>query len=99
MKLSKKYLNEIEKIKRLENIKFLQVVNKLLAKSIGKWKKYYAVEKYKNGEFSFGQAVKFAHVSVWDFPQLLFDKKVYLNFDVEELKSDLQTIKWKKSII
>ncbi|MBS3079891.1 UPF0175 family protein [Candidatus Pacearchaeota archaeon] len=62
-----------------------------MAKTI-KGKKDYVVEKYKNGEFSFGQAAKFAEVSLWDFPSLLKEKGVFLNMDLEELKSDLETI-------
>jgi len=65
-----------------------------MTKKTREWKKDYAVEQYKNGEFSFGQAAKFADISVWDFPSLLKEKKVYLNLDIEELKSELETIKW-----
>ncbi len=55
--------------------------------------KKYAVEMYKKGEFSFGQTAKFAEISVWDIPSMLKKHKVYLNYDNEEFKKDLKTVK------
>ncbi len=95
-RLPDEYINGIGKISKIEKIDTSGVIRKLLAKAIEEWKKDYAIEMYKKGEFSFGQASKFAEISVWDFPNLLKEKKVLLNLDLEELESDLKTIKWKK---
>jgi len=95
-RLPDEYIKGIGKIAKIEKLDTSGVIRKLLASSIEDWKKEYAVEQYKNGEFSFGQAAKFAEVSVWDFPNLLKEKKVPLNLDLEELESDLKTIKWAK---
>ena len=95
-RLPDEYVNGIGKIAKLEKLDISGVIRKLLAKAIDEWKKDHAVEMYKKGEFSFGQAAKFAEISVWDFPNLLKDKRVPLNLDLEELESDLRTIKWKK---
>lgn len=73
-----------------------KTIRKLLSRAIEEWKKEYAVEMYKKGEFSSGQASKFAEISPWEFPNLLKEKKVPLNLDLDELESDLETIKWKK---
>jgi len=95
-RLPDEYVNGLGKIAKIEKIDTSGVIRKLLAKAIEEWKKDYAIEMYKKGEFSFGQAAKFAEISVWDFPNLLKEKKIPLNFDLEELESDLKTIKWKK---
>lgn len=95
-RLPDEYVDRIGKIAKIEKTDTSGVIRKLLAIAIEEWKKDYAAEKYKRGEFSFGQAVKFAEISPWDFPQLLKERKIALNLDLEELKSDLDAIKWKK---
>ena len=95
-RLPDEYVIGIGKIAKIEKLDTSGAIRKLLAKAIEEWKKDYAVEMYKKGDFSFGQAAKFAEVSVWDFPALLKEKEVPLNMDLEELESDLKTIKWKK---
>src|SRR3989338_6822591 len=95
-RLPDEYVNGLGKIAKIEKIDTSGVIRKLLAKAIEEWKKDYAIEMFKKGEFSFGQAAKFAEISVWDFPNLLKEKKIPLNFDLEELESDLKSIKWKK---
>ncbi len=95
-RLPDEYVSGLTKIGKIENLDTSGVIRKLLAKSIEEWKKDYAIEMYKKGEFSFGQAVKFAEISPWDFPNLLKEKKVAINIDSEELKEDLKTIKWKR---
>ena len=84
------------RIARIENLDTSGVIRKLLAKAIEEWKKDYAIDRYKDGEFSLGQAVEFAEISPWDFPSLLAKKKAHLNLDAEELNSELEAIKWKK---
>jgi len=95
-RLPDEYVTGLGSIAKIENLDTSGVIRKLLFEAIKEWKKNYAVEMYKKGEFSFGQAAKYAEVSVWDFPNLLSKKKVSLNLDLDELESDLETIKWKK---
>jgi predicted HTH domain antitoxin len=95
-RLPDEYVNGISKIAKIEKLDTSGVIRKLLAKAIEEWKIDHAIEMYKKGEFSFGQAAKYAEVSLWDFPNLLKEKKVALNLDLEELESDLKTIRWKK---
>ena len=96
-RLPEEFITGIKKIAEKENLDFSTVMRRLLAKAITEWKIEYALENYSNWKFSFGQAVKFAEISPWDFPSLLRQKKIPINYDEEELEADLETLKWKKS--
>jgi predicted HTH domain antitoxin len=95
-RLPDEYVKGLKKIAEKEHLDTSAVMRKLLAGAIAEWKKNYAVEQYKKGEFSFGQLARFAEISVWDVPALLQEKKVLINYDMEEFESDLKTIKWEK---
>lgn len=93
-RLPDEYVTDLRKIESAEKLDTSSVIRKLLSKSIVEWKKNYAAEQYRNGVFSFGQATKFAEVSVWDFPLVLKERGVPLNMDTEELKEELKTVEW-----
>ncbi len=52
-----------------------------------------AVYLFEKGKLSFGQARRLSGLSVWDFMELLRDRKVPLHYDVAELEEDLKTLK------
>jgi predicted HTH domain antitoxin len=93
IRFPKDFVKNLSEISKIENLDTSSVVRRLLAGAIKEWRKEYAVEQYKKGEFSFGQLAKFAGISVWDVPNLLKDKKVPFNYDEEELEADLKAIK------
>lgn len=95
-RLPDEFVAKLKLIAEKEHLDTSTVIRKLLAEAIEEWRKDYAVEQYKKGEFSFGQLASFAGISVWDVPKLLSEKKVPFNYDEEELKADLKAIKWKK---
>lgn len=90
------FVKKLKQISEIEHIDTSAVVRRLLAEAIKEWRKDYAVEQYKKGDFSFGQLAEFAGISVWDVPNLLMEKKVHLNYDKEELARELKNIGWKK---
>ncbi len=51
-----------------------------------------AVYLFEKGKLSFGQARRLSGLSVWDFMELLRDRKVPLHYDVAELEEDLKTL-------
>lgn len=95
-RLPDEFVFGLNKIAKNENLDVSSVIRKLLASAIKEWKIEKALELYKKGNFSFGQLVEFAEVSPWDVPYLLKEKKVLLNYDLEELEVDLESIKWKE---
>jgi len=48
---------------------------------------------YEKGKLSFGKARELAGLSVWEFMEKLSENKIPLNYDIEDLKEDLETIK------
>ncbi len=95
-RLQDDFVVKLKFIAEKEHIDTSTVIRKLLANALEEWRKDYAVEQYKKGEFSFGQLAEFAGISVWDVPKLLLEKKVYLNYDKEEFERELKNIGWKK---
>ncbi len=91
-RLPEDFVLKIKEISEKENIDMSTTIRKLLLQSIKRWKIEYALKQYSKGGFSFGEAAEFAEVSPWDFPELLKKYKIPLNYDLEELKEDLNTI-------
>lgn len=52
-----------------------------------------AASFFQRNILSFGQARQLAELSVWDFLQLLTDRKVPLHYGVPEYEEDLKTIR------
>lgn len=90
------FVAALKEIAEKEHVDKSATIRRLLAKAIAEWKKEYALEQYGMGKFSFGQAAKFAKLNVWDFFDLLKERKVMSRYDMEELDTDLKAIKWKK---
>jgi len=92
-RLPDNFVGIIKDIAEKEKVDLSTAIRKLLAEAIKEWKKEYAVEQYRKGEFSFGQTAKFAGISPWDLPDLFKQKKVLINYDEEELEADLKILK------
>ena len=92
-RISEETLIEIKKIAEKENLDVSTVVRRFILKAMNEWRKDYALEQYKKGKFSFGQASRFAGIDAMDFPELLKQKKVPLNLDEEEFDEEMKSIK------
>lgn len=55
-------------------------------------KKELAAYFFQRNLLSFGQARQLAELSVWDFLDLLRERKVPLHYDIAEYEEDLKTI-------
>ena len=93
-RLSEECIIKLKNMAEKENIDFSTAVRKLLNKAIKEWKIEYALKQYSNGNYSFGETVKFAEISPWDLPNLFKKHKIEVNYDIEEFYKDLETIKW-----
>ncbi len=92
-RLPKQLVKELEVTAEMEHLGKSEIVRRLLIEGLEQWRIQKALELYTKGKFSFGQAAKFAKVSVWRFSDLMKEHKVQLNYDLEDLKQDLEAIK------
>lgn len=92
-RLPDKMVEEIERIAKLENLDRSSVVRRLLNKAIPEWKLEYALKLYQHKEISLGKAAELSSLSIWEMLEKLSQNKIPLNYDLEELKNDLEKVK------
>jgi len=92
-RLPDKMVEEIERIAKLENLDRSSVVRRLLNKAIPEWKIDYALKLYQQKEISLGKAAELSSLSIWEMLEKLSQYKIPLNYDLEELKNDLEKVK------
>lgn len=49
-----------------------------------------ALSYFGDGILSFGQAAKMCDMTVWEFSELLARKKVFPNYDMEDIEKELE---------
>lgn len=52
-----------------------------------------AVHLYETGKLSLGKAKSLAGVSLWEFQNVLASRKISVNYDMEDYKEDINTLK------
>lgn len=67
-------------------------INKSESEVIATIKEIVALELYKKGEISLGKAAEIIGISKRDMLHLLSLRKIPINYDVEDLESDLKTL-------
>jgi predicted HTH domain antitoxin len=92
-RLPDKMVEEIERIAKLENLDRSSVVRRLLNKAIPEWKLEYALKLYQHKEISLGKAAELSSLSIWEMLEKLSQNSIPLNYDLEELESDLEKVK------
>lgn len=95
-RLPDRYLSDLKEISLVDQVDTSTTIRKLLAKAIAEWKIDYSLDNFKKGVFSFEQAREFSGLNVWDFRDVMHQKKVSLVYTSENLKEDLKKIKWLK---
>jgi len=86
-------VEEIEKIAGVEKLDKSSVIRRLLSKAIPSWKLEYAIKLYQNKEISIGKAVELSSLSLWELLEHLTQMKIPLNYDIEDLRNDIEKIK------
>lgn len=95
-RLPDNFVSDLKEISLADQVDTSTTIRKLLAKAIAEWKIDYSLEKFKKGIFSFEQAREFSELNVWDFNDVMKQKKISIVYTSENLKEDLKTIKWLK---
>ena len=92
-RLQKKEAKEIEKFAKEEDLDKSTFVKRLINRSLQEYKTEHAFRLYKKGKVSLGKAAELAGKSLWEMIELMKKYDVYLNYSIDGLKDDLQTIK------
>ncbi|MBI2671458.1 UPF0175 family protein [Candidatus Woesearchaeota archaeon] len=87
---------DLTNVAKTEYLDKSTIIRKFLFTALNEWKKEQSIRLYKDGKFSGEQAAKFANLSMWEFFDLLKERKIPINYDTEEFEKDLKNIKWKK---
>ena len=56
-------------------------------------KKSFVLEQYREGKISIGKAAELLGMTKWEMFGLLKDRKIPVNYDVEEFEKDIETLK------
>jgi len=91
-RVNKRLLKDIDFIARVEMSDRGSIVRKLLREAIKKWRIDFAIKLYQEGKVSLWRAAKIARLSLWEFIDVLTEKKVVLNYTLEELEEDLKLV-------
>jgi len=86
-------VEEIEKIAEVEKLDKSSVIRRLLNIAIPSWKLEYAIKLYQNKEISLGKAVELSSLSLWELLEHLTQMKIPLNYDIVDLRNDIEKIK------
>ncbi len=82
----------IEEIAKIEKLDKSSVIKRFLNKGIVQWKEEFALKMYQEGKFSLGKAAQGASMTIWTFLDKLAEKRISLNYSIEDLKNDIETI-------
>ncbi len=93
-RLPREMLKDIDKASQVEHLGKSEVLRRLLAEGLEQWRIRKALEFYSEKVVSFGQAARFAKVSVWRFTDLLKEHQVPLQLDKEELEQEFRSVGW-----
>ncbi|MEK6951138.1 MAG: UPF0175 family protein [Nanoarchaeota archaeon] len=93
-RLPKELITELSEASAVEHLGKSEVLRRLLVQGMQQWRIHKALELYQTRAFSFGQATRFAKVSVWKFSDLLLEHHVPLQLDAEELEHEFRGAGW-----
>jgi len=92
-RLSDEMAKKIDEIAESEKLDRSSVIRRLLDKGITQWQEEEALKLYQDGEISLEKASEISSLSIWEFLDKLAEKKIPLNYDVEDLIRDAETVK------
>jgi len=85
-------VRELEFIEEVEQADRSTTVRRLLAKAVREWKLEHYARQYGDGKFTMARAARDAGVSLWEMMEYVRGRKVAVQYDLEDLRQDLDTI-------
>lgn len=85
-------VRELEFIEEVEQADRSTTVRRLLAKAVREWKLEHYARQYGDGKLTMARAARDAGVSLWEMMEYVRGRKVAVQYDLEDLRQDLDTI-------
>ena len=80
---------EIRKVMDFLDLDKAQVVRMILEIGISEWRKKTALELLRDGKVTFAKAAKLAKLDLWDFADLIRERKVdWVKYPAEDVKEE-----------
>jgi predicted HTH domain antitoxin len=89
-RLPEALISDIKRIEAVEQADRSTVLRKLLVKAIREWKMEYAARQYAENKLTLERAAMDANVSVREMMEYLKQKKIPLQYDLEDLEEDMK---------
>ena len=91
-RLPKVIVKIIEEIAREEKVDKSTILNRALDHYIREWKLRKAIESYREGLITLSRAAEIAGVSIWEMIDILAERKIQSQYDIEDLEEDLKAL-------
>ncbi len=85
--------DEIEQLQKILNLDKSTVIRHLLSNSIRNFKIDTAVDEYKRGKLSLGNAAELAAINLWEFIEILRKNQVELDLSAEDANLGIEKVK------
>lgn len=83
---------ELERVEEAEHIDRSTALRRLLYAGIREWKLQYAANRYRENTVTLARAAEEAGISVREMMEYLRQKKVLMQYDMEDFERDLKGI-------
>ena|SRR3989344_5034381 len=91
VRVPKDIVNDIKYLAEEEQLDKSAIVRRLLGSAVSTELLNIALKKYAEREISIGRAAKLARIPLADFMMVAAEKKIPINYSVEDLRKDLAT--------
>lgn len=91
-RLPKEKVRLVEEIAREEKVDKSTILERALDHYTREWKLRKAVELYRDRQVTISRASEIAEISVWEMIDVLAQRKVALQYGVEDLEEDLKAL-------
>lgn len=90
-RLPEPLVSDIKKIESIEQADRSTILRKLLHKAVKEWKKEYAARLYSEGAMTLERAAMEAGISVREMMEYLKQRKIPMQYDIEDLEEDMKS--------
>lgn len=91
-RLPKERVRLLEKIAKEEKVDKSTILDRALEHYMREWRLKKAIESYREGMVTLSRAAEIAGVSVWEMIDILAQRKIQSQYDVEALEEDLKAL-------